>query len=152
MPNVVVFLQNAWSPVFAGCAWPRPSWLRALKASRSGQRLRVLIDDYDLCENTTPLVGATPDSVIPPDMEHVRRILAERQPRIVVACGKQAETVLVKLWDGALIAVPHPAHRLLTDNLYREARTLLCADFKERIALRQGRGVVYRIQIGEYKR
>lgn len=138
--RIVVFLQNAWSPFYAGGEWPRPSWIRALKASRSGQRLRVMIDDYEVCENTTPIVGATPDSVIKPDVEHITRLLARRKPQVVVACGKQAETILSKLWPGALLAVPHPAHRLLTDNLYREARLLLSTDFTGRVALRQMKG------------
>lgn len=140
MTHAIYFLQNAWSPVFAGGTWPRPSWLRALERSRSGQRLRVLLDDFDLCENTTPLVGATPDSVIPPDDAHILAVLAARKPTVVVACGKQAETALARLWNGALLAVPHPAHRLLTDDLYRQARLLLADDLTERVALRQLRG------------
>lgn len=140
MSNYIVFLQNAWSPFYAGHTWPRDSWLLALKRSRSGQRLHIMIDDYDLCENTTPQVGRTPNSIIAPDESHILQILFDRNPRIVIACGKQAEGVLSKLWDGPLLAVPHPAHRLLTDNLYREARQLLSGYFTDRIALRQMRG------------
>jgi hypothetical protein len=58
--HLVVFLQNAWSEIYAGGTWPRPSWLRALERSRSGQRLKILVDDLSACENTTPIVGATP--------------------------------------------------------------------------------------------
>ena len=148
MDKYVVFLQNAWSPLYGGGTWQRPSWLRALKLSRSGQRLRIMIDDYDLCENTTPIVGKTPDSVIPPDFEYIQAILERRKPAIVVTCGKQAETALLKVWQGALLAVPHPAHRLVTDSLYREARTLLSADFCERLALRQMKGFVSRVSVG----
>lgn len=145
--RMVIFLQNAWSPVYAGGTWARPSWLRALERSRSGQRLRVMIDDFDLCENTTPQVGRTPDSVLPPDSAHIRAILERRQPRIVVACGKQAEAALVQLWTGAMLAVPHPAHRLLTDSLYREARTLLTEGYAGRLALRQAKGHVERVNL-----
>jgi len=146
---MVVFLQNAWSPVYALGEWPRASWLTALKRSRSGQRLRVLIDDFEACENTTPIVGATPNSIIPPDHKHIRAILLRRAPRVVIACGKQAEAALVGLWQGPLLVVPHPAHRLLTDNLYREARWLLeSGRFEERLALRQARGCVNREILG----
>lgn len=144
MSDSVIFLQNAWSPFYAGRTWPRQSWLTALERSRSGQRLRVMIDDFDLCENTTPIVGATPDSVIAPDTEHIKAILERRNPRIVVACGKQAEKALCSLWDGPLIAVPHPAHRLLTDELYRQARSLMIVSFVGHIALRQLHGSVIR--------
>ena len=144
MSEIVVFLQNAWSPFYAGGTWPRESWLVALRRSRSGQRLKVMIDDFNACENTTPIVGATPDSVIKPDVSHIQSILQERQPNVVVTCGKQAETALMKLWNGPLLSVPHPAHRLLTDMLYREARTLLSTGVAEQIALRQMRGFVNR--------
>lgn len=140
MNNFVVFLQNAWSPFYAGREWPRDSWLLALKRSRSGQRLRVMIDDLDLCENTTPIVGATASSVIPPDAEHISAILQRRKPVCVVACGRQAEIALSELWNGSLLIVPHPAHRLLTDALYREAYDYLKGDFTGRIALRQKKG------------
>ena len=141
---LIVFLQNAWSPIYAGGEWPRESWLRALERSRSGQRLRVMIDDFNVCENTTPVVGGTPDSVIPPDVDHIKALLARHNPQVVVACGKQAEIALLGLWSGPLLAVPHPAHRLLTDQLYREARTLLANGFNERLALRQMRGHISR--------
>lgn len=142
--STVYFLQNAWSTVYAGRNWPRPSWLFALERSRSGQRLRVLLDDFDCCENTTPAVGATPDSILPPDEIHIRSILTQRNPDVVVTCGRQAEKALLRLWNGPLLSVPHPAHRLLTDALYREARDLLVTGFTGQLALRQMRGFVYR--------
>lgn len=151
MSNLVLFLQNAWSPFWAGGEWPRDSWLAALKRSRSGQRLRVLIDDFDVCENTTPIVGATSSSVIPPNSEHITALLNRRMPTVVVTCGKQAEQALLNLWPGPLLAIPHPAHRLLTDGLYREARELLASNFVERLALRQGRGCVNRESLGLVK-
>jgi hypothetical protein len=142
MTDVVVFLQNAWSPLYAGRVWPRHSWLLALETSRSGQRLRVLLDDYHICENTTAAVSAKPSGIEAPDADHIQRVLCSRQPRVVVACGKQAEIALKAIWQGPMIAVPHPAHRLLTDRLYRQARRLLTPQFDRRVALRQGRGRV----------
>lgn len=142
---MIVFLQNAWSPFFAGRRWPRASWLRALERSRTGKRLKVMIDDLDLCEETTPEVGATPSSKPPPDFAHIREVLARRAPRIVVACGRQAEVSLLELWPGPLLVVPHPTFRLLTDELYRQARAMLATcEFNERVALRQLRGGIAR--------
>lgn len=143
MTDHIVFLQNAWSPVYAGLTWPRASWLRALKNSRSGQRLRLLLDDFEICENTTPQVGCHSSSVFPPDLDHIRRILKRREPRVVVACGKQAEEALLELWDKALLIVPHPAYRVLTDSLYEHARICIeRLDAKTRMKLTQGRNRV----------
>lgn len=139
--RLVIFLQNAWSKTYDGGIWPRPSWLRALERSRSGRRLKILVDDLSVCENTTPIVGGGPDSVVPPDREHIRKVLVARKPEVVVACGRQAELALLDIWSGPLLAIPHPAHRLVTNTLYRQARLLL-ARLDTRIALRQRDGHV----------
>lgn len=139
--RLVIFLQNAWSAAYAGGTWPRPSWLRALERSRSGRRLKILVDDLSVCENTTPIVGATPDSVVPPDREHIRAVLAARKPDVVVACGRQAELALLDIWNGPLLAIPHPAHRLVTNALYQQARLMLTR-LNTRVALRQCNGHV----------
>jgi hypothetical protein len=135
---IVIFLQNAWSPVYAGRAWPRASWLRALERSRSGQRLKLLTANLDECEEVTPRVSATPDGIEPVEKWYVREILAQREPRLVIACGRHAEAALIRLWEGPLLAVPHLAARVLTDVLYIFARSLFdtCT---ERLALRQTR-------------
>lgn len=134
---MVVFLQNAWSPVYAGRVWPRPSWIRALIRSRSGQRLRNLIDDFEVCENTTPAVGPDANSVMAPDLDHIRAVIARRRPKAIVCCGKQACAAVAKVWDGPLLAVPHPANRVLTNALYLEGRRLLATGLSGRVALRQ---------------
>lgn len=129
----IIFLQNAWSPLYAGGTWPRKSWLKALARSRSGQRLKIIVkDDFDLCENTTPIVGESADSVIPPDTEYIKEIINRRKPEAIVACGKQAEKVLVKLWDGPMIITPHPACRILKNSVYEKVRDLLLKGFDEK--------------------
>ncbi len=139
---VQVFLQNAWSPFYAGGTWPRSSWLKALAASRSGQRLRTLTAGVAVrYDNTTEQVAAVSSGRMPPDLAHVTEML-KREPAVVVACGKQAEEVLRKLWAGPLLVVPHPAARVLTDALYARGNELLRAGFDGRVALRQGRGEV----------
>lgn len=146
--EIVCFLQNAWSPIFAGGSWPRDSWIRALRLSRSGLRLKHLIDDFNICENTTPEVGADPSSKLPPNDPYIKDILQRRNPQLVITCGRQAETALVKLWDGPLLSVPHPAHRLVTNSLYTEGKHLIKAGLNDRIALRQGKGEVIRETLG----
>jgi hypothetical protein len=104
-----------------GGTWLRPPWLRTLERSRSGQRLKILVDDLSVCENTTPIVGATSSSVVAPDSMHIREVLATWRPDVVIACGRQAELALLDIWSGPLLAIPHPAHRLVTNALYRQA-------------------------------
>lgn len=135
--KVVGFLQNAWSGMYAGERWPRPSWLRALGQSRSGQRLAVLtaaatkavgddaVEIEFVWDNTTPIVGPTPDSVVPPDPAHIAGVLAAHSPLVVFTFGGQATRAVSPLWGGSLLAVPHPASRVLTNALYRAAGTFL---------------------------
>ena len=131
MMNYVIFLQNAWSPVYAGQEWPRLSWLRALKQSRSGQRLRHLlldseaeddIDRWNHCYNLTRWCGFRPSDLMAPDVAYVQGVLQHELPGLVVACGKVAEAVLTRLWLGPLLVVPHPAWRVLRDEVYQVAR------------------------------
>ena len=150
--GVVCFLQNAWSPLYAGGVWPRESWLRALRDSRSGKRLRLLVSNPGWCHNTTPIVGDRASSVVKPDPAHVLAILEDRRPKVVIACGKQAEAALLDALGSSpagLIVVPHPAHRLLTNDLYVAAREELDhqREFwirRRRIAFRQRKGHVER--------
>ncbi len=144
--KAVAFLQNAWSPMYAGDAWPRDLWLRALRRSRSGQRLAVLEAAcpgitfwYD---NTTPIVGETADSVVPADPAHIRRVLEEQSPDVVLALGRQAALAVRPLVQVPLLILPHPAHRFLTDALYRGAGQVLRVGFTSVIELHQDRGAV----------
>ncbi len=154
LPNyVVVFLQNAWSALYAGDRWPRDSWLKALQRSRSGQRLEVLEASYEIAagdskdsefwyDNTTPIVGGSPDSVVPADHRHIREVIKSIGPRAVVACGRLAHAAVRPLWTGPLLLVPHPAHRVLTNALYRQAGEILAGKFDGVIELKQEKGRV----------
>jgi hypothetical protein len=120
--GIVVFLQNAWSPLYANGTWPRPSWLRALWDCRTGKNLLVAFPGADSdpaiwVDNTTETVAPVPSgtgSVVPPDPDHIRAVLRRRAPRVVVACGLQAERAVLPLWPGPLVVIPHPAYRLNT--------------------------------------
>lgn len=131
----VVFLQNAWSPLYAGGTWPRERWMAALWTCRSGMRLkRTLLQNIDIddvwMDNTTPIVGEDPCSIVPPNLEHVTEVIYRISPRVVVACGKQAGDVLaLTIPDGiSLLAVPHPAARSVTDAIFNRANKIIRSD------------------------
>lgn len=140
--KVVVFLQNAWSPLYGGGVWPRESWLKALWRSRSGQRLSTLLRECPSVtvwvDNTTPIVGETPGSVVPPDQEHIRSVLAEQRPDVLVACGRQAADALHGLCSLPTLLLPHPAYRLLTNAVYVEAGRLVESGFNGTLRLPRG--------------
>jgi hypothetical protein len=145
MKRVIAFLQNAWSPLYAGGTWPRKSWLKALDKSRSGQRLRVLTGSAHpveiVWENTTPIVGATPDSIIEPDEAHIKRVLRMYRVDGIITLGRQAAEAVTELaYRYPVMQLPHPAHRLVTNELYEQAGFMVSSGFSVIVVLRQGRG------------
>ena len=143
--KVLVVLQNAWA-YEAAESWEYRSWVRALKRSRSGQRLaRVFGMFWDEVRfgNTTAKVGEGPNSQLPPDLDHIKKMLENEKPDIVVAVGLQAEKAMKVEWSGPLLVMPHPACRVLTNKLLDDAYQLLYGQtlYAERKALRQGRGI-----------
>jgi hypothetical protein len=133
------FLQNAHSWLYAGGVWPRQSWLMALDRSRSGQRLNVIRDIVEpegiilWFDNTTPIVGDIPSSKVPPDPEHIRKVIADL-PRMagVITFGGQAQTAVAPLYDGPLLALPHPACRVLRNVVYEKAARMLLKGLSRR--------------------
>lgn len=145
--RVVAFLQNAWSPVYAGRRWPRDAWLAALHESRSGQRLRTLTAAAGdgvtwWFDNTTEEVGATPSSVCRGDPEHVERVLRRRRPDAVVVLGRQAREIVRGVLRIPLLGAPHPACRVVTNALYEVAGRLVKAGWEGEIELHQSRSGV----------
>lgn len=136
---IVVFLQNPWSPFYAGRKWPRDRWLLALANSHSGKRLARLGNDLYFT-NTTPIAGSTPDSVVEPDIEHI--IYELKAASYVVTCGKQAELSVLPLWDGPALILPHPAYRVVTNKLFDRAKELIDERSNKTIKLRQLRGQI----------
>lgn len=142
MARLVVLLQNAWSTLWTE-DWHRPSWLRALRACHTGKRLNRLLghDWSDIhVDNTTSKVGDDPSSKLPPEPEYVLRMLAEHDPQAVVACGEQARDVAVQLWRGKILAIPHPAYKMLTNKLLDEGNRLLRTMDFDRLHLKQCKG------------
>lgn len=136
MTAAVGFLQNAWSGMYAGGAWPRESWLRALHACHTGRRLARLTAACPGVEwwwdNTTPVVGPTPASVVPPDPDHIRSVLARAAPDLVVTFGRQAAAAVGPLWPGRIVGMPHPAWRFCTNSLIDHAAELIVAGGRDR--------------------
>jgi hypothetical protein len=127
---VVGFLQNAWSPLYSGGLWPRDSWLKALFSPkcRSGQRLKLLIKNCPSVnfwfDNTTPIVGSEPDSVVKPNIDHMKKVIGEQKPSLVIGFGKQAEISINKIATVIpCLFLPHPACRTLKNEVYINAAT-----------------------------
>lgn len=133
--KVVAFLQNPWSRYYAGGTWPRESWLRALALSRSGQKLEIFnaaIGEKNIWyDNTTPIVADNPTTILPPDTEHIKKILIDQEPKIILAFGMQAGVELRKIHgDIPLMILPHPTYRVVTNKLFHFAAKL-AAEFDD---------------------
>jgi hypothetical protein len=138
----VVFLQNAWSPAYAGSVWPRDDWLAALARSPTGRKLMKVLPPGVWYDNATPEVAAEPSGVCPPDPAHVRKVLEEQDPAYVVACGRQAAAVALAEWPGRLLVTPHPSYRFVTSTLLEVLGRLVEVGRFGRDELVQGRGYV----------
>lgn len=136
--KVVGFLQNPWSRVYAGGTWPRESWLRALWLSRSGQRLKLMLcDEIDYWfDNATPIVCENPRDVMPPDIEHIRKVLQEQKPNVIVAFGVHAANALLEIkeeFSMPVMCLPHPTYRVVTNELFVTAVNHIKKGFEGRI-------------------
>ena len=155
-PFVVGFLQNAYSPLYAGTIWPYDLWLDALERSRSGVRLQRLIDATDniidfYFDNTTPEVAENPDDKLTPDVAHINKVLTKYNPKIVLALGNQAASALIPIWHGNLLWLPHPASRTVTNKLYKAAGRLLKKGFEGRYRIKQLEGRYIKSKISKAK-
>jgi hypothetical protein len=143
--KVVGFLQNPWSPHYAGGTWPRESWLKALWRSRSGQRLRIMDSEevefyYD---NATPIVCANPKDVIPPDINHIRKVLKEQNPDVIVTFGVHAASGVSQVkeeFNKPIMCLPHPTYRVVTNELFTMALNHIKDGFEGQIRYMPKRG------------
>lgn len=142
--KVVGFLQNPWSPYYAGGTWPRQSWLAALWRSRSGQRLKLMLcDEIDFhFDNATPIVCENPKDVIPPDIEHIRTVLKEQKPDVIITFGVHAAEGVKAVrneFSIPILFLPHPTYRVVTNKLFLVALEHLKKGFKGDIKISQAR-------------
>jgi hypothetical protein len=152
MKKVVVFLQNAWSPAYAGQEWPRDLWLRALWRSRSGLRLEHLTMPLESetivwwFDNASQRVGARPDDCYHADRKHMRRVLKKREPHYVICLGYVAKCGWARIGFPyeltPCMMLPHPAFRLLTNGLYVQARQILSEGWHGIVELKQLKGEI----------
>lgn len=145
--KILIFLQNAWSKEQAGKTWQRRSWLKALEKSRSGKRLAILkanLPDHQIhFDNTTPEVGDNPDSIISPDYDHMRDVISRIRPSIIVTCGSQAFAAINAIAPAKpIVAIPHPAFRVVTNQLFVVAADTINQGVNGIVRIRQLKGNV----------
>jgi hypothetical protein len=145
MPRCVVFLQNAYSEIPQGPIWEYDKWFPALQASRTGKRLERIFPYWSdvYFANTTFEIGDNPDSQLPPHWEYMRSIVLAQNPKVILACGKQAEQALLdNKTKYRLICMPHPAYRVVTNDLLDVVRGLVLSDSPHNSRVKQHRGFV----------
>jgi hypothetical protein len=145
--KILIFLQNAYSKEYAGKKWPRNSWIKALRNSRSGKRLSVLesrLSNHQLFfDNTTRDVGDHPDSILPPDYDHMKWAITRICPSMIITCGSQAFAAInIIAPSKPILAIPHPAFRVVTNQLFITAADVVERGFKGIVRLHQLKGEV----------
>lgn len=123
-PIILGLLQNQWvrEPGRVKAALDRRSPEQGRKLlslllfqSHSGKRLKAAFGEWTqriIWENASSVIGSQSTANPAPDLDHVRRMLAEIKPAIVLAFGKRAATAMAHVtYDGVLICGPHPAVR-----------------------------------------
>jgi hypothetical protein len=125
--SVLVILQNAYDKGSLAQGYSYARWLKEMETSRVGQRLAQVFQDVRAARyvNTTPLLGCGPDAKLPVCPAHLRRAFNRVRPQIVLACGAEAEKAALELWRGDIVSIPHPAHRLLTNELLADAAQII---------------------------
>lgn len=109
---------------------------RLLYNSYSGKRLvkcfGELLKDF-FWEEASLEVGSVSSAKFPANHEHIRTVLDIRRPVLVIAFGTIASDALQEIWSGPLICLPHPAARVLRDQLYFEAAKLIRTGIDQRV-------------------
>jgi hypothetical protein len=146
----MIMLQSAWSTHYKSMDdWPYYAWLLATFKSHTGRRLkRILSGDLKSWDkyyftNSTKVITGSPAGKPPIDVDHVKKELTIHKPPVVLACGLQAELALCKAgWHGSVVAIPHPAYKMLTNVLLDAAKERFEQAMTEhtRVTFRQERG------------
>lgn len=128
MFTIVAFLQNLWIPEpgnkiiknLIDTSYDeqyRRSVIRDVLFSGgfTGRRLKSAFGD-DLCsqiiwEEASREIAGNASVFYPPDLDHIRKVLNDLQPTIVIAFGRSSAWALNSVWQGRLICLPHPAAR-----------------------------------------
>lgn len=124
--KIVAFLQNMWvrNPDRVKATMERHPEYRlkflayALFAGcMTGRRLKTAFGE--LCgeiiwEEASPVISGDSKAYFPPDPEHIRKVLAEHRPEIVLTFTRRGEEEIRKLVTCEVICCPHPAARQAT--------------------------------------
>lgn len=132
---IVAFLQNAWffqhTPQAVIDRYLSDARYRALILSRShtGKRLVRTFGAELFCsinwQESTNKIGYVSSAKFPADPIHIKEVLKELQPELVLAFGGVAGPALLRHWDGPIISLPHPSGRVITDALYKTAAGMI---------------------------
>lgn len=124
--HIVAFLQNMWvrdpAAVHRGIAkygeryWRKVMIYALFAGCLTGRRLKTALGD-EMCkrihwEEVSREISDKPSFVPTPDPEHIRNVLFNENPTIVLCFGKiAAEAVTNEITRGTVIVAPHPAAR-----------------------------------------
>lgn len=141
--KILVVLQNAYDLGNLRHGYNSAVWLSELRGTLSYSKIvRAIPDAFETrWTNACGGVGKGSDSKLRPHPPRIRKRAVEHRVDAVLACGLIAEKAALEAWEGPLLAIPHPACRILTNGLLDVARSLLEAGHG-RVALRQRRGYV----------
>ena len=120
--TIVAFLQNQWMndpekvlAMIERTPKARPRLIKyALFQSFTGSRLKQVFGEdcvHWVWDNASPQIGSMPSSCFPADPSHIKAVLEEHKPDVVLAFGRVASKALQKLCQCKLITGPHPAAR-----------------------------------------
>src|SRR5690606_20853234 len=141
--KILVVLQNAYNVGALKYGFNSATWLSELKSTLSYSKIiRAIPDAFEVrWTNACRGVGEGPSSKLEPCPSKIRKRAVEHRVDAVLACGRIAERAAVEAWEGPLLAIPHPACRVLTNGLLDVSRSLLEAGHG-RVALRQRQGFI----------
>jgi hypothetical protein len=110
---------------------------------RTGRRLQAafgsMIDSIHWDESTPQIAGDT-KTIFPADIEHMRRIVGEFKPRVVLTFGRIAGDAVEAAWAGPVIKCPHPTARgMAVLPALNAASDTLWAFFSEWVSVRDGK-------------
>lgn len=132
MITIVAFLQNPWfrpgtsQQVIQMYRDDQVFHRRILMGSISGAKLYAALGAelyaHIHWDNASWAPGNTRSSATPTDMSHVRRVISEIRPRLIVCFGKQARTAVRAAFEHPwydVIEFPHPnKYGLTKDDVY----------------------------------
>lgn len=139
--KILIVLQNAYDVGRLSEGFNSAAWLSELRGSLSYSKvIRVIPDGFEVrWTNACRGVGIGVNSRLEAYPQKIRKRAVEHRVDAILACGRVAEQASLEAWDGPLLAIPHPACRVLTNGLLDVGRAILEAGHG-RIAIRQRRG------------